>query len=1312
MFRKRTRLTSQVWTVIFLLLFNDALTQTTESIAKISTEESSTLPSQNRTVLRKFIADSKTKISSNEKNDSIFTNSTNFQDEIERSSTSKQKDLNNESIKVEKIETEPVKTFDSLDRTTSADSNIKSKLSKNNVSDKTLKLVPDEESLPKLSRNKSKSIFLDAFKEGTRHNVKKSEIIKPEFEGADDYEIEEHEIEHKEPTTQATNKKESLEDFDIEASKKEERIDDKEEGRNDDDDSFSLVNDTNVNFKKQTIKNETNLISENDDSIDIEFGPKNDVEVVQNITRSPIMRIVQAAEEKKGFVNNDKSFIDKKIIKQDNGKNFTKKIEGEIGDSVNDVDLKNDEKVKIDISSKPLPSTKIEISAKADIPLFKLDISSSKIDISTNSDTSSSKTDVIPTKTEISKEIDKTEKSSKIDIFSSNTDDSFSKLDSSKVDDSSSKIDIFPSKTDVLSTKLDISKVDAISFKEDLTSKAESLSKITANSSLIDVLPKRKETKESTENLSDSTKINDNISPAPKARTISFSGINEFIPENIDSKIATTKSTIIESSATKRPLQLDKEVEVKPYPYLKTDIKKTIDESKDANKGYGKKIEESTEEVLAYENTIGRKESDTKSVITEPSVVIENSIQQFKPTYFKRSGNSTKLNSTISDFGIRTTTTSQSIENDNITSSYVSSPSTIKINFENKEITPTLDNEQKIDLTENGITETNLLNINSTKRKETTAEDIEEKASEIIKSSTESKSSLETLKNLETSESIETTKLDNPTVQHSKSINTTESSTEHSITNKIETDNKKEISTQNTTESSLTESTKISSTEILNLNKTEVHVNSIIPTSIELPETTTVEYEFIGLKETTVPADENNRDFEASTTPGIFTNSRPTDSDKLTVSHSNNFTESTISTDTSELTNSGDTGESTNFSKSTISEKSSNSDKSTNSEESSTFSYILRDGTTEIISESNTQSSNEETTIITINTEDIVTELINKFTPSTDKVSEGRSSTSEDKSSTENETLKPDEMTTLLTTTLISNQETTSETTLNYDGTTIITDIDREISKNTTASDSKQTNETTVDQQTTTDTTLIWTSTSAPNPRIVSVTSENTVSKSITEVPTVNMPTLPPEDIRIFVRIVFESTWNEVCPNLESIREMIANLLTTGANKIVSPRQVIFYQTQCTEGVMALTSLSSSETPLTSLLIYIVDEDGNFDELMTKLLPNLYKVSMPTINFPLPVHSFLLVQETDSGNAIAVIVVSSVAFICLVLLAGLLFIMRKRQTRFNYGERCRPVSLDAYSLDSVSAYNSVRRKGAIRASKRSYGNPTFEDSCV
>lgn len=110
------------------------------------------------------------------------------------------------------------------------------------------------------------------------------------------------------------------------------------------------------------------------------------------------------------------------------------------------------------------------------------------------------------------------------------------------------------------------------------------------------------------------------------------------------------------------------------------------------------------------------------------------------------------------------------------------------------------------------------------------------------------------------------------------------------------------------------------------------------------------------------------------------------------------------------------------------------------------------------------------------------------------------------------------------------------------------------------------------------------------------------------------------------------------------------------------------------------------------------------------------------------IHSFQLVQEADSGNAIAVIIVSCVALLCLVLLTGLLLVVTSRRTRFNYGERCRPVSLDAYSLDSVSAYNSVRgRKGVgassggvaatnastaatLRASKRSYGNPSFDDS--
>lgn len=83
-------------------------------------------------------------------------------------------------------------------------------------------------------------------------------------------------------------------------------------------------------------------------------------------------------------------------------------------------------------------------------------------------------------------------------------------------------------------------------------------------------------------------------------------------------------------------------------------------------------------------------------------------------------------------------------------------------------------------------------------------------------------------------------------------------------------------------------------------------------------------------------------------------------------------------------------------------------------------------------------------------------------------------------------------------------------------------------------------------------------------------------------------------------------------------------------------------------------------------------------------------------------------KDDDNSGTIAAITISCIGAICLILLAGLLIIMRKRQKRFNYGQRCTPVSLDAYSMDNVSVYNSVRRK-AIRSSKRSYGNPAFED---
>ncbi|XP_053611380.1 mucin-2 [Plodia interpunctella] len=83
--------------------------------------------------------------------------------------------------------------------------------------------------------------------------------------------------------------------------------------------------------------------------------------------------------------------------------------------------------------------------------------------------------------------------------------------------------------------------------------------------------------------------------------------------------------------------------------------------------------------------------------------------------------------------------------------------------------------------------------------------------------------------------------------------------------------------------------------------------------------------------------------------------------------------------------------------------------------------------------------------------------------------------------------------------------------------------------------------------------------------------------------------------------------------------------------------------------------------------------------------------------------------EDDPGSGAAVaIAVSTIGVIALILLIGLLLVVRRRGRRGVYAQRCTPVSLDAYSLDSVSVGH---RKGnhRLRASKRSYGNPAYDD---
>lgn len=88
-------------------------------------------------------------------------------------------------------------------------------------------------------------------------------------------------------------------------------------------------------------------------------------------------------------------------------------------------------------------------------------------------------------------------------------------------------------------------------------------------------------------------------------------------------------------------------------------------------------------------------------------------------------------------------------------------------------------------------------------------------------------------------------------------------------------------------------------------------------------------------------------------------------------------------------------------------------------------------------------------------------------------------------------------------------------------------------------------------------------------------------------------------------------------------------------------------------------------------------------------------------------------EETPDVNAMIAITISVVSVVTLILLVGFLIVMRKRQKQLSYAQRCRPLGLDdAYSLDNISVYNSVRRKSAMRTSKRAYGNAAFDDPAL
>ncbi|XP_046625429.1 receptor-type tyrosine-protein phosphatase zeta-like isoform X1 [Neodiprion virginianus] len=692
-------------------------------------------------------------------------------------------------------------------------------------------------------------------------------------------------------------------------------------------------------------------------------------------------------------------------------------------------------------------------------------------------------------------------------------------------------------------------------------------------------------------------------SSKPKARTISISGDNDVSTKNSKNFNHTrpdqAASDTIMRISPKKSVPTEKPTKLKPYPYLTSE---STSINYELVTDLPNKTEVSTEEIAAYKNTIDRQKSDDKIIVTEPSVLVDNSIEKFKPVHEKRSGTLPRVNSTLGTSAAATAWSAPTTEN-----SMLKNATDVT-----EEAQTTVSQSRHRNQTGNDVPQSNM-NISvtteepSTILSEVTENNIENVIGKVNGTNNPTVSTPITKKLIDHHEATK----NNSELVGSEVLNFTEKI--ETVTSGSSTSNEIQTITE---KSKITPIQRIddvpSSTETYPVNATNDADKSKSKDGItaSLPMFTFTTTKIVQESSSEIPVFESN-------------GTRPIEENVANVSHPRTISQSYGSTK--------DIAESKDDQTTTIQYKFvslTDGEKTTTpfpSDDVSPESVTVTNSLNETSKTMEPPSSEENSTFTNLFNNISVTTVSQETTESV--VTDDSTDENPTSLSTMIETVKPDNVNS--STTIVFPDTTTSNT--KFDVTTT------EDLPNTTNSPVSETGFTTGTKANTDATISPTFGANTFNGRIEETTTAQ--NENPEETTTTMMP--------VTVTVIEETT--------------------TASNS---------------EVIVSTESTSTSEIPTTVTLI-------------TTLIPETGQ------QFP-----------NSSNNAIAVVAVSSVALICLVLLAGLLFIMRKRQTRFNNVQRCRPLTLEAYRVGGVSAYNSMRRKDRTRDSKRSYGNPAFEDSSV
>ncbi|XP_037086174.1 tyrosine-protein phosphatase non-receptor type 7-like [Pollicipes pollicipes] len=135
------------------------------------------------------------------------------------------------------------------------------------------------------------------------------------------------------------------------------------------------------------------------------------------------------------------------------------------------------------------------------------------------------------------------------------------------------------------------------------------------------------------------------------------------------------------------------------------------------------------------------------------------------------------------------------------------------------------------------------------------------------------------------------------------------------------------------------------------------------------------------------------------------------------------------------------------------------------------------------------------------------------------------------------------------------------------------------------------------------------------------------------------------------------------------------------------------------------------------VFLYVTDAAGRYHRPLTERVEPLWEAGeggpmarlVREVDTIRPSHPALAAEPegSDRAGVIAAITVGCVAVASLVLLAVLLVVVRHRRRAAQAAQRCNPVSMEEYGVESV--FSSMRRKNKLRRSVRSYLNHAFDD---